>query len=144
MIKITAFVTALSLALASCATVTAEEKKVSAVGAAFAACAKGDVGTVLDSGQTVLAAVIAVVSGIATDWAAELDAIAIKVGDDAVTCAIGAVKQVFGVVLLPATGSASTAAVSPDVAALFGRLDQYEAVLAARKALGKAYVGGGK
>lgn len=130
----------LSALLASCAGSTAR-KDVTAVGQSFAACAKTDVGKAVDSGGTAIAAVIGIVTAGLANWQAELDQLAITVGDDALSCAIAAVEAVLGAAK-PGAGSGSSApamkSAVPSLAGALERAHEYEGVLAARAALGKS------
>lgn len=140
--KLTALIA--MLALTAC-TLTAAKKDVTALGQSFATCAKADVGKALDSGGTILSAVIAAVSAGGVNWIADLDAVALVVGDDAMTCAIAAVEAVLKPAANSGSGSGSavatrsSASLGSDVADIVARADAYKLVLAKRAAAGESF-----
>ena len=113
--------------LSACASITAK-KDVAVVTHAFETCAGSDARAAVGEVAALLPAVLAIVAGGAIAWEADLDALALKVGDDAVTCAIDAIEAM----LAPPAAAGSGAKVSATLSPTIGRLEAYRAKLAAR------------
>ena len=115
--------------LVGCAS-SAAKKDVTVVTHAFETCAAADATAAVSQIGTLLPAVLAIVAGGAISWEADLDALALQVGDDAVTCVIDAVEAMLAPPVAVGSGAKVSAAMSPAIV----RLETYRAKAIARHA----------